>query len=402
MSQYQEAIDLHEQWQGKLSVTVKPEINNMNDLSLAYSPGVAGPCIEIAARKEDVYRYTSKGNLVAVISNGTAVLGLGNIGPEASLPVMEGKSALFKRFADINSVPLILDAANPEVFIQTVKAIAPSFGGINLEDIAAPECFYIEESLKQALDIPVFHDDQHGTAIVVVAALINAGRLVNRNISEMRVVINGAGSAGIAIVKLLNEFGVRNVIMCDTAGAIYEGRPERMNSVKEEVARFTNPELAKGDLIDVLKGADVFIGVSSGGALTSEMVAGMNEDPIVFAMANPVPEIMPEEAKAAGVRIIGTGRSDYPNQINNVLAFPGVFRGALLARASKINEEMKKAAATAIAGLISDKELRPDYIIPNPFDERVVKQVAKRVSEAAYQSGAAKKNRSNEEKMILR
>lgn len=388
MDQYKDALDLHARWKGKLATSVKPQINNMQDLSLAYSPGVAGPCMEIAARKDEIYRYTSKGNLVAVISNGTAVLGLGNIGPEASLPVMEGKSALFKRFADIDSVPLILDVKNTEDFIQAVKAVAPTFGGINLEDISAPECFIIEERLKAELEIPVFHDDQHGTAIVVTAALINAGRLINKAIGEMKVIINGAGSAGVAVAKLLKEFGVRDIIMCDTAGAIYKGRLERMNSVKEEIASFTNSSGEQGNLVNVLEGADVFIGVSAAGALTSDMIGIMKDNPIIFAMANPIPEIMPEIAKAAGVRIIGTGRSDYPNQINNVLAFPGIFRGALDVRATEINEEMKKAAATAIANLVETDELSEDYIIPNAFDERVVKAVAKAVGEAAMASGA--------------
>lgn len=393
MDQYKDALDLHAKWKGKLSTSVKPEINNMQDLSLAYSPGVAGPCIEIAARKDEIYRYTSKGNLVAVISNGTAVLGLGNIGPEASLPVMEGKSALFKRFADIDSVPLILDVKNTEDFIQTVKAVAPTFGGINLEDISAPECFIIEERLKAELEIPVFHDDQHGTAIVVTAALINAGRLLNKNIDEMKVVINGAGSAGVAVAKLLKEFGVQNLIMCDTAGAIYKGRPERMNSMKEEIAGFTNSSGEHGNLTDVLEGADVFIGVSAANTLTSDMVSIMKDNPIIFAMANPIPEIMPEVAKAAGVRIIGTGRSDYPNQINNVLAFPGIFRGTLDVRATEINEEMKKAAAIAIANLIETDELSEDYIIPSAFDERVVRAVAKAVGEAAIASGATEQEK---------
>ena len=390
---YKDALDLHERWKGKLSINVKPQINDMKDLSLAYSPGVAGPCIEIASRKEDVYRYTSKGNFVAVISNGTAVLGLGNIGPEASLPVMEGKSALFKRFADIDSIPLVLDVKNTEEFIQTVKAVAPTFGGINLEDISAPECFIIEERLKQDLNIPVFHDDQHGTAIVVTAALINAGRLIDKTINEMKVVINGAGSAGIAVAKLLKEFGVRNIILCDTVGAIYQGRLERMNSVKEEIANLTNFSGERGDLADALKDADVFIGVSAAGALTPKMIRVMKDNPIVFAMANPIPEIMPEDAKAAGVRIIGTGRSDYPNQINNVLAFPGVFRGALDIRATGINEEMKKAATIAIASLIETDELTEDYILPNVFDERVVKTVAKAVAEAAIASGVTEQSK---------
>lgn len=393
LNNYQDALTLHEKWRGKLEVTLRAPINNKEDLSQAYSPGVAGPCIEISNQKELIYNYTMKGNTVAVISNGTAVLGLGNIGPEAALPVMEGKAALFKRFANIDSIPLCLDTTDVEEFIRTVKNVAPVFGGINLEDIAAPDCFIIEERLKEELQIPVFHDDQHGTAIVVAAALLNASKLVQKDIHQMKIVINGAGAAGVAIAKLLHLFDAKNIIVCDTVGAIYEGRPERMTAVKYELASFTNPACTAGKLEEVVRDADVFIGVSVAGALTPEMVATMSAEPIVFAMANPVPEIMPEDAKAAGVKIIGTGRSDYPNQINNLLAFPGIFRGALDVRAIEINEEMKKAAAVAIASLVTADELSEDYIVPNPFDNRVVDYVSKAVAQAALQTGAAEKRK---------
>lgn len=393
MNNYQNALALHEKWRGKLEVTLKAPIESMEDLSLAYSPGVAGPCIEISQEEELIYNYTMKGNTVAVISDGTAVLGLGNIGPAASLPVMEGKSALFKRFANIDSIPLCLSTTDVEDFIQTVKNVSTSFGGINLEDIAAPDCFIIEERLKQELDIPVFHDDQHGTAIVVAAALLNASKLVQKEIEHMKIVINGAGAAGVAIAKLLHSFKAKNIIVCDTVGAIYKERTERMNSVKVKLAQFTNNTSEKGILSDVIQHADVFIGVSVAGALTTEMIATMKEQPIVFAMANPVPEIMPEEAKAAGVRIIGTGRSDYPNQINNILAFPGVFRGALDVRASRINEDMKQAAAIAIAALVGEEELSEDYVVPNPFDSRVVESVSQAVAQAALASGVAKERK---------
>ncbi|MCM3744037.1 NAD-dependent malic enzyme [Sporosarcina luteola] len=387
MKRYQKSLDLHEMWQGKLEITVKAPINNAEDLSQAYSPGVAGPCIEIANEKDSIYKYTMKGNTVAVISNGTAVLGLGDIGAEAAIPVMEGKSALFKRFAGINSVPLCLDTRDAEDFIRTVKNLAPVFGGINLEDIAAPDCFYIEERLKEELDIPVFHDDQHGTAIVVAAALLNAGKLVGKEISEMKIVINGAGAAGIAIAKLLHSFEANEIIVCDTKGAIYKGRPLGMNGLKDVIAEFTNLQRKRGDLSDVIQGADVFIGVSAAGALTAQMIKSMDKDSIVFALANPTPEIMPEEAKLAGVRVIGTGRSDYPNQINNLLAFPGIFKGALQVRASQINEDMKREAAKAIASLVSIEELSEEYVVPNPFDSRVVDSVAQAVAMSACRSG---------------
>ncbi|KON88765.1 malate dehydrogenase [Sporosarcina globispora] len=383
MDLQKESLLLHEKFQGKLTVEVKMPLNSMKDLSIAYSPGVAEPCRKIHDQPEKVYDYTIKGNLIAVVSDGTSVLGLGDIGPEASMPVMEGKAALFKAFAGIDAVPICLDTKDPEEIIKTVKLLQPSFGGINLEDIAAPNCFYIEERLKKEMNIPVFHDDQHGTAIVTAAGLINALKLVDKQINEIKVVINGAGAAGIAIINLLLHMGVNNIIMCDTKGAIYEGRQERMNPVKESVAKITNPAKRQGPLEDVLIGADVFIGVSSAGALTKEMVKTMSQDSIIFAMANPVPEIMPEEAIEAGAKVVGTGRSDLPNQVNNVLAFPGIFRGALDVRATEINEEMKMAAVEAIAGLIDATDLSPGYVIPGPLDSRVVPTVKDAVIKAA-------------------
>jgi malate dehydrogenase (oxaloacetate-decarboxylating) len=386
-----ESLLLHEQYKGKLSVEVKMPLNTMKDLSLAYSPGVAEPCEQIHAHPEKVYDYTIKGNLIAIVSDGTSVLGLGDIGPEASMPVMEGKAALFKAFAGVDAVPICLDTKDPDEIIKTVKLLQPTFGGINLEDIAAPNCFYIEETLKREMNIPVFHDDQHGTAIVTAAGLLNALKLVGKKLDEIKVVINGAGAAGIAIIKLLLNMGVKDIIMCDTKGAIYAGRQEGMNSVKEGVSKITNTERQQGKLGEVIKGADVFIGVSSAGALSQEMVAAMNTDSIIFAMANPIPEIMPEEAKAAGAAIIGTGRSDLPNQVNNVLAFPGIFRGALDVAASDINEEMKVAAVNAIASLIDSNELSPDYVIPGPLDSRVVPAVRDAVARAAQETGVARK-----------
>lgn len=390
MNLQKESLLLHEKYKGKLSVDVKMPLNSMKDLSLAYSPGVAEPCRHIHEKPEKVYDYTIKGNLIAVISDGTSVLGLGDIGPEASMPVMEGKAALFKAFAGIDAVPICLDTKDPDEIIKTVKLLQPSFGGINLEDIAAPNCFYIEERLKEEINIPVFHDDQHGTAIVTAAGLINALKLVNKKITEIKVVVNGAGAAGIAIIKLLLNMGVKDIIMCDTKGAIYEGRQERMNPVKESVAKITNQLKRQGPLGEVIAGADVFIGVSSAGALSKEMVQAMNRDSIIFAMANPVPEIMPEEAKAAGAKVVGTGRSDMPNQVNNVLAFPGIFRGALDVRATEINEEMKMAAVEAIASLIDSTDLSPDYVIPGPLDSRVVPAVRDAVVRAAQETGAAR------------
>lgn len=387
----EDALRLHREHQGKLEVQSKVEVRTKEELSLAYSPGVAEPCKEIHKNRETVYDYTNKGNLVAVISDGTAVLGLGNIGPEAAMPVMEGKAVLFKAFAGVDAFPLCVDSTDVEKIVETVKLLAPSFGGINLEDISAPNCFAIEERLKKELDIPVFHDDQHGTAIVTLAGLINALKVVHKEISEIKVVINGAGAAGIAIAKLLLTAGVRNVIMCDSKGIIYQGRQEGMNSIKEEIATMTNQEKLQGDLATALQGADVFIGVTVAGVVNQEMVLSMNQDPIIFAMANPVPEIMPEEALAAGAKVVGTGRSDYPNQINNVLAFPGIFRGALDVRAKTINDQMKLAAAHAIASLVSEQELRPEYVIPAPFDERVAPIVAKEVARVAMETDAARR-----------
>jgi malate dehydrogenase (oxaloacetate-decarboxylating) len=375
----------------------KVEVRNAEDLSLAYSPGVAEPCKVIYDKPETVYDYTMKGNMVAVVSDGTAVLGLGNIGPEASLPVMEGKAVLFKSFAGVDAFPICLNTTDVDKIVETVKLLEPTFGGVNLEDIAAPNCFEIEERLKKETNIPIFHDDQHGTAIVTVAGLVNALKIVGKKMSEIKVVANGAGAAGIAIIKLLYRYGVRDIIMCDSKGAIYEGRSQGMNAIKDEVAKFTNRERLEGGLGDVLKDADVFIGVSVAGALTEEMVSSMKDDPIIFAMANPVPEIMPELAKAAGAKVIGTGRSDFPNQVNNVLAFPGIFRGALDVRATHINEKMKQAAVEAIAGLISEDELNADYVIPRPFDKRVAPAVAAAVAKTAMETGVARLKADPEE-----
>ena len=386
-----DTLKMHKENQGKLSVHSKVPLRNAEDLSLAYSPGVAEPCMDIYEDESKVYDYTMKGNLVAVVSNGTAVLGLGNIGPKAAMPVMEGKALLFKSFADVDAFPLCLDTTDSDKIVETVKLLEPTFGGVNLEDIKAPECFEIEDRLKKICNIPVFHDDQHGTAIVTAAGLLNALKLADKKIEDIRVVANGAGSAGVAIVKLLIKMGVKDVILCDTKGIIYEGRPAGMNSFKEEMARITNKEQKQGSLADALEGADVFVGVSAPGTVTEEMVRSMNHDSIIFAMANPVPEIMPEEAKKAGALVVGTGRSDFPNQVNNVLAFPGIFRGALDVQAKEINEEMKLAAVYAIAGLISDEELHADYVIPDPFDPRVAAHVAAAVANAAMETGVARK-----------
>jgi len=391
MSLRERALNLHREAKGKLEVRSKVPVKNGEDLSLAYSPGVAEPCKEININKEAVYQYTGKGNMVAVVTDGTAVLGLGDIGPEAALPVMEGKAVLFKSFGNVDAFPICLDTKDPEKIIQTVKLLAPTFGGINLEDIAAPACFVIEDSLKKALDIPVFHDDQHGTAVIVLAGLINALKIVGKEMKDLKVVINGSGAAGIAIFRLLNSMGVLDIILCDRQGAIYQGRTLGMNSIKEEVASLSNPRRVVGSLGEVLQGTDVFIGVSTAGAVSPEMVKNMAKNPILFAMANPVPEIMPEEAKKAGARIIGTGRSDYPNQINNVLAFPGIFRGALDVRAKAINEEMKIAAAYALASLVEENQLKEDYIIPEAFDPRVAPAVAQAVAETARKTGVARK-----------
>jgi malate dehydrogenase (oxaloacetate-decarboxylating) len=386
----EESLKLHREHRGKLTVQSKVPVDSARDLSLAYSPGVAEPCKEIHTNQETVYDYTMKGNLVAVVSDGTAVLGLGNIGPHAAMPVMEGKAVLFKAFAGVDAFPLCIDTTEIDKIVETVKLLSPTFGGINLEDIAAPKCFIIEERLKKEVDIPVFHDDQHGTAIVTLAGLINALKVVGKKMDEIRVVANGAGAAGIAIIKLLLSMGVQDVIMCDSRGTIYEGRPYGMNPIKESIAGLTNRDRVQGSLADAIRGADVFIGVSVEGAVTKEMVASMNRDPIIFAMANPIPEIMPEDAYASGAKVVGTGRSDFPNQVNNVLAFPGIFRGALDVRARGINEEMKIAAARAIAELIDEDELRPDYVIPAPFDPRVAPNVAAAVAKAAMETGMAR------------
>ncbi|OQP07308.1 NAD-dependent malic enzyme [Geobacillus sp. 46C-IIa] len=396
------ALFVHRQAKGKLSVEVKVPVVDANDLSVIYSPGVAEPCKEIYANEDGMYDYTMKGNFVAVVSNGTAVLGLGNIGARAALPVMEGKAALFKAFAGIDAVPICLDTEDPEQIIQTVKLLEPTFGGINLEDIAAPACFVIEERLRQEMAIPVFHDDQHGTAIVVAAGLTNALKVVGKRLADCRIVINGAGAAGVAIAKLLLTIGVGDLIVCDTKGAIYEGRPYGMNAMKEELAKQTNQRRVSGMLEEVISGADVFVGVSVAGALTPAMVRSMNRGAVVFALANPVPEIMPDEAKAAGAAVVATGRSDLPNQVNNVLAFPGIFRGALDVRATQINEAMKIAAAEAIAGLIQREELTEEYVIPNPFDQRVVSSVASAVARAAMETGVARNKEKYEGKNRVR
>ena len=385
----EEALRMHEEHQGKLGVCSKVEVENRKDLSLAYSPGVAEPCIEIKKNPETVYKYTGKGNTVAVITNGTAVLGLGNIGAKASIPVMEGKAVLFKEFAGVDAYPICLDTEDPEKIIDIVSSLTATLGGINLEDIAAPACFIIEEALKEKCDIPVFHDDQHGTAIVTSAGLIGALKLAGKRLDEVTAVINGAGAAGIAITKHLVSMGIKDVLLCDSTGIIYEGRAHGMNVYKEEMAKLTNKANKQGTLEDAFVGSDVFIGVSVANAVTQDMVRSMNDSPILFPMANPNPEIMPDLAKEAGALVVGTGRSDFPNQINNVLAFPGIFRGALNVRASTINREMNIAAAFAIASIIKPEELTPDYVIPDPFDDRVVEAVAKAVSEAAIKSGVA-------------
>ncbi|KOP77514.1 NADP-dependent malic enzyme [Priestia megaterium] len=390
MSLRDQALYMHQEKQGKLEVKSKVKVQNAQDLSLAYSPGVAEPSKEIHEHPETVYDYTMKGNMVGVVTNGTAVLGLGNIGPAASLPVMEGKAILFKSFAGVDAFPITLNTTDTDKIVETVKLMAHTFGGINLEDIAAPQCFEIEERLKKEVDIPVFHDDQHGTAIVTVAGLVNALKIVNKSMNDLKIVLNGAGAAGIAITKLLYSYGVRDMIMCDTRGAIYEGRPQGMNKVKSEVASYTNVNKESGTLSDVIKDADVFIGVSAADALSQEMVKSMNDEAIIFAMANPNPEIKPDAAKEAGAAVIGTGRSDFANQVNNVLAFPGIFRGALDVRATHINEEMKKAAVEAIAALIKEEELNADYVIPGPFDPRVAPAVAEAVAKAAMDSGVAR------------
>ena len=383
------SLKMHEENRGKVEVVPKVKIKDRNDLSTAYTPGVAEPCRKIRDNKAEVYRYTCKSNMVAVVSDGTAVLGLGDIGPEAAIPVMEGKAILFKEFAGVDAFPICLDTKDVDEIVETVKRIAPVFGGINLEDISAPRCFEIEKRLKEELDIPVFHDDQHGTAIVVSAGLINALKLVGKDFSGANVVINGAGSAGISICKLLLQLGIGNVVLVDKQGALCPGE-EWMNEAQAAMAEITNKDRQRGNLAEIMKGKDVFVGVSAPGVVTPDMVATMASDPIVFAMANPTPEIMPEEAKKGGVRVMATGRSDYPNQINNVLVFPGIFRGALDARATGITEEMKMAAARAIASIVSEEELNEEYIIPGAFDERVSKVVAKAVADEAIKLGITK------------
>lgn len=383
------SLKMHEENQGKLEVALKVQLENKDDLSTAYTPGVAEPCREIHKNPADAYKYTLKANTVAVVSDGTAVLGLGDIGPLAAIPVMEGKSVLFKKFGNVDAFPICLDTKDTEEIIETVKRIAPSFGGINLEDISAPRCFEIERRLKEELDIPVFHDDQHGTAIVVAAGLTNALKIVGKKWEDCSAVISGAGSAGISICKLLQSFGLGNVVLVDSKGALVDGDP-RLNPAKQEIAAVTNKNNESGSLADVLKGKDIFIGVSAPGLVTADMVRTMASDPIVFAMANPTPEIMPDEAKAGGARIVATGRSDFPNQINNVLVFPGIFRGALDARASAITEPMKEAAARAIAAVVSEDELSEEYIIPDAFNENVAKVVAKAVADEAKRSGISK------------
>ena len=382
------ALELHEKSKGKIEVISRVPLKTREDLSLAYTPGVAEPCKKIVAKKEDVYRYTRKGNLVAVVTDGSAVLGLGNIGPEAALPVMEGKAILFKEFGGVDAFPICLGTQDVDEIVEIVKNLEPVFGGINLEDISAPRCFEIEERLRRELDIPVFHDDQHGTAVVVLAALTNGLKVVGKKFGDVEVVISGAGAAGIAIAKILLSKGVKNIVLVDSRGAIYKGRKEGMNPWKEEMAEVTNRKMEKGGIGDVIKGKDIFIGVSVPNLLTKDMVRSMNEDPIIFAMANPDPEIMPNDAKEAGARIVATGRSDFPNQVNNLLAFPGILKGALMVRAREINEEMKMAAAEAIASMV--KNVSEDYIIPDSLDRGVAEKVAEAVAEAARRTGVAR------------
>ena len=387
---YEKSLELHEKHHGKVEVISKVKVENKADLAQAYSPGVAEPCREIHKNPENVFKYTAKGNLVAVVSDGTAVLGLGDIGPLAAMPVMEGKAILFKEFANVDAFPICLDTKDVDEIVETVKRLAPTFGGINLEDISAPRCFEIEARLKKELDIPVFHDDQHGTAIVVCAGLINALKCVNKKMEDVRVVINGAGSAGISICKLILQFGVKDIVLVDRQGALCPGE-EWMNPAQKAMAEITNADKQRGPLTEIIKDKDVFIGVSAPNVVTPEMVSTMAKDAIVFAMANPTPEIMPDLAKQGGARIVATGRSDFPNQINNVLVFPGIFRGALDVKATDITEEMKLAAARAIASLVTDEELTEDYIIPSPFDKRVCAVVAKEVGRVAIEQGITKK-----------
>ena len=383
------ALKAHEDWKGKIEVIARCKVENADDLTVAYTPGVAEPCLEISKDVDLSYKYTRRGNLVAVVTDGTAVLGLGDIGPEAGMPVMEGKCALFKSFADVDAFPLCVRSKNVDDIVNTVKLLAGSFGGINLEDISAPRCFEIERRLKEECDIPIFHDDQHGTAIITAAAMINASRLTGKKLSDLTMVVSGAGAAAVAVTRLLLSMGIGDAILVNRGGAVYDGRTD-LNPEIAAMAKITNKNKKQGTLADVVKGADVFLGLSAPGVLTAEMVATMNKDPMVFACANPVPEIYPEEAKKGGAAVIGTGRSDYPNQINNVLAFPGVFRGALDVRASDINDEMKAAAAYAIADIVSPEELNADYILPAAFDPRVAPAVAKAVAETARKTGVAR------------
>ncbi len=383
------ALQKHYEWKGKIEIVARASVSNSEQLAIAYTPGVAEPCLVISGDTDKSYELTRRWNIIAVVTDGSAVLGLGDIGPEAGMPVMEGKCVLFKEFADVDAFPLCIKSKDVDEIVRTIQLISGSFGGINLEDIAAPRCFEIERKLKEVCDIPVFHDDQHGTAVVVGAALINALKYVKKNIADIKCVINGAGSAGIAIAKHIMNLGVKNIVICDTTGIIYKGRPG-MNSAKEELAEITNIQNEQGSLADAMKNSDVFIGVSAPGVVTEKMVASMNDGAIVLAMANPIPEIMPDLAKKAGATIVGTGRSDFPNQINNVCAFPGIFRGALDVRASDINEEMKMAASLAIASLVSEEELSDEYIMPMAFDKRVGKTVAAAVAEAARKSGVAR------------
>ena len=385
----EESLQKHYEWNGKIEVVAKAKVNDSKALSLAYTPGVAEPCLEIQKDYNKSYELTRRNNLVAVITDGTAVLGLGDIGPEAGMPVMEGKCVLFKEFGDVDAFPLCVRTKDVDEFVQTVYNISGSFGGINLEDISAPRCFEIEEKLKAMCDIPIFHDDQHGTAVVVSAALINATKIIGKELGECKAVINGSGAAGTAIAKLLMTLGLKDVILCDRTGAIYEGR-ENLNASKAEIARVTNRAMVKGGLKEAIVGTDIFIGVSAPGVLTEEMIKTMHKDPVVLAMANPTPEIMPDEAKSAGARIVGTGRSDFPNQINNVVAFPGIFRGALDVRASAITENMKIAAAYAIASLVDDDKLNEDYILPYAFDPRIKDTVASAVADSARKDGVAR------------
>ena len=389
MDYAKESLRLHGEWKGKIEVVTRVPVENKDDLSLAYTPGVAQPCLEIQKNVDKSYDLTRRWNMCLVVTDGSAVLGLGNIGPEAGMPVMEGKCVLFKAFGDVDAFPLCIKSNDVDEIVNTIYLISGSFGGVNLEDISAPRCFEIEKKLKECCDIPIFHDDQHGTAVITLAGVINALKVVGKKIEDIKIVTSGAGAAGIAIIKLLISMGLKNVIMTDRKGAIYEGR-EGLNPIKEEMAKITNANHEKGSLSEVIKGADVFIGVSAPGTLTPDMVRTMAKDPIIFACANPTPEIFPDEAKAAGAAVVSTGRSDYPNQVNNVLCFPGIFRGALDVRASDINDEMKIAAAYAIAGLVSDEELCADYILPAAFDSRVKDAVAKATAEAAIKSGVAR------------